>query len=224
VLHTGDYRFVPVGGSADLATRIPGAEFAELPSESLFWSDELPEVVAKFVTGEGSWAYAERELAALLMTDVVASTPQLERVGDARWRLMLDFIDDVVNREVRACHGRVVKETGDGHLAVFVQPTDALEAAARIMAAMPTLGVRMRAGVHVGEIERRRDDVAGLTVHIVARIAAHASAGEIPASRTVADMSQGSPFTFIERGRFELKGLHEQAMLLAVSRRSASTS
>jgi class 3 adenylate cyclase len=157
----------------------------------------------------------------LLMTDIVDSTAQLERVGDARWRLTLELVDDVVGREVHACHGRVVKQTGDGHLAAFVRPTDALEAAARIMDRMPTVGVQLRAGVHVGEIERRRDDVVGLTVHIVARIAAHASAGEVLASRTVADMSHGAPFTFVARGQFELKGLPEPAALVVVARRSA---
>ena len=161
---------------------------------------------------------AERELATVLFTDIVDSTRLAADWGDRRWRTTLDNIDRYVSTRVRRCGGRLVKQTGDGHLAVFSSPQHAIDAALGILRASPTLEVVLRIGLHTGEIELRDDgDIGGIAVHVAARVASLASPNEILVSRTIADLLAGSTTRFSERGEHELKGVPGRWQLFAMS-------
>ncbi len=128
-------------------------------------------------------------------------------MGDHRWKETLTDYDEVVRRELERFRGRYVKSTGDGTLATFDGPARAIEATRAIREAVKVFGIEIRAGLHIGEIEVRGDDVAGLAVHIAARVSGHALAGEVLVSRTVTDLVVGSGINFEDRGDHQLKGL-----------------
>ena len=103
-----------------------------------------------------------------------------------------------------------MKGTGDGVLATFDAPARGLRCADTLRSALSDAGIAIRAGVHTGEVELRGDDVAGIGVHIAARVAALAGAGELLASRTVKDLVAGSDYAFSSRGVHSLKGVPEE--------------
>ena len=81
--------------------------------------------------------------------------------------------------------------------------------------AVEALGVRVRAGVHTGELEARGDDIGGVAVHAGARIAALAEPGEVLTSRTVKDLVAGSHLRFADRGAHRLQGAQDPRRLFA---------
>jgi class 3 adenylate cyclase len=175
----------------------------------------IDEIVA-FVSGFAS--AGDRDLVTLLFTDIVDSTPAVVDAGDDGWLQTLNFLDDLVAERVSRSGGRVVKQTGDGHLIEFARPSDAVRAAIAICSAAPTLGVTLRAGVHTGEIERRENgDIGGLTVHIAARIAPFANAGQVVVSRTVADLLGATEYALQDLGEHELKGVPGRWALFTIS-------
>ncbi len=129
---------------------------------------------------------------------------------------MLDAHDAIVRRELGRYGGREVNTTGDGFVGAFDSPTQAVQAGRAIVAAAAASGVAIRVGVHTGECERRGDDLAGLAVHIAARVAALAASGEVLVSRTVRDLAGGSALRFVDGGEHELKGVPERWQLFAV--------
>ena len=137
--------------------------------------------------------------------------------GDSTWRKVLDRHDAIARQTVARSGGRLVKSTGDGLLATFDAPSRGLRCADLLRSALAEQGIAIRAGVHTGEIEVRGDDVAGIGVHIAARVAALATSGELLASRTVKDLAAGSGYTFTSRGSHSLKGVPDQWELLAVT-------
>jgi class 3 adenylate cyclase len=154
----------------------------------------------------------------VLFTDLIGSTEQLSATEDHRWVALLDEVDSTVDRYVRRHEGRVCKSMGDGHLALFERPSDAVGAALDLTRALATLGTPIRAGVHIGEVELRGDDVAGLAVHVGARVSAKAGAGEVLITRTVADLIAGSRFLTESAGAHELKGVPGSWTLFRVER------
>lgn len=210
VLHSTGDRWTPVEGARFCAEQIPGAQLVEFDSsDHLFFTDLLEErmqAIEDFVGGEVI-PRTQRRLMTVLFTDVVGSTEQLSATDDHRWSALLDEVDSTVNRHVRRHEGRVCKNMGDGHLALFERPSDAVGAAVDLTRAMAVLGTPIRAGIHIGEIEIRGDDVAGVSVHVGARVSGKAGAGEILVTRTIADLIAGSPFRTEEAGEHELKGL-----------------
>jgi class 3 adenylate cyclase len=144
-----------------------------------------------------------------LFTDIVDSTRQAAAVGDARWRELLDAHDRLTRENVARFRGKVVKMTGDGMLATFDGPARAVTCATRLQKALSGAGLASRAGVHTGEIELRGEDVAGIAVHIAARLVDLAEVGEVIASRTVKDLSAGAEIVFSDRGVHTLRGLNE---------------
>lgn len=159
---------------------------------------------------------ADRSLAAILFTDIVGSTGRAAELGDYRWRELLERHHEIVRREVQHFGGREVSTAGDGFLIVFESPARALVCADAIRTAVRDLAIEVRCGVHMGAIERAGEDVGGIAVHIGARVAAHAGAGEILASSTVRDSEAGSGFRFEDRGRHELKGVPGEWQLYAL--------
>ncbi|MGP0079969.1 adenylate/guanylate cyclase domain-containing protein [Mycobacterium sp.] len=153
----------------------------------------------------------------MLFTDIVSSTELLSARGDARWRRQLDAHDKAVDWLVEKHGGRRAKHTGDGIFALFDGPTKAARCAMELVPALASRGIRIRAGVHTGECERRGDEWSGIAVHTGARIGALAGAGEVLASRTVRDLSAGSGLTFESLGPQHLKGLPEEVDVYRVT-------
>jgi len=211
VLHcTGD-RVVHVLAGRAMAERIPGATFKEFEGDDhAFWFgdyDPIVDEIEHFLTGERRHVEPQRALATVLFTDIVGSTELASRLGDREWRRLLDHHDELSTAEVQAAGGRIVKHTGDGLLASFDGPARAVRCASRLVELLREQGVEIRAGVHTGECELRGEDIGGMAVHIGARVAAMADAGEVLVSSTVRDLVVGSELRFSERGQHELKGV-----------------
>jgi class 3 adenylate cyclase len=221
VVHHPDHPVFPVTGARHLAERIPGARYHEhaFPFSALAEicaRKGLAEVVEEFLTGSAPCADADRVLAAVLFTDIVDSTAHAARLGDRGWHDVLDDHDRRVRAAVEGAGGRVVKTTGDGVLARFDAAGRAVRCAQAIVAEGGQLGLGVRAGVHAGECEVRGDDLAGLTVHVGARVTALAAAGEVLVTGTVRDLVIGSDLAFEERGRYVLRGVPGEWTVLAV--------
>ena len=216
VAYSGDLNGVTVEEARQLAEQIPNARLFEGSSSTLYWGGGALEEVAAFITGSPS--AGNRDLATLLFTDVVESTRAVATAGDEEWHQTLNFLDDLVAARVTRSGGRIVKQTGDGHLIEFARPGDAVDAALAICADAPTLGITLRAGVHTGEIERRENgDIGGLTVHIAARVAALAGPGEVVVSRTVADLLGAHDHELQDRGEHDLKGVPGHWQLFTIN-------
>lgn len=157
-----------------------------------------------------------RILATVVFTDIVGSTEQAERLGDTKWGQVLAGHDALVDSEVAERGGRVVKSTGDGALATFESPTSAVECARTLCDAVGRLGIEIRAGIHTGEVEMSRGDLAGVTVHAAARIEAAAGSGEVWVSETTKTLTAGSRLSFVDQGEHALKGLDEPLRLYRV--------
>jgi len=221
IMHRTHDRLVPVEGSRDLAARIPNARYVELPGiDHLFFArdyDVILDEIEEFLTGSHQVEEPDRVLATVLFTDIVGSTEQVARLGDRRWRDLLEDHYRVSRRELGRFRGREVKTTGDGILASFDGPARAIRCAAAIRDRVRALGVEVRAGLHTGEVELLDEDLGGIAVHIGARVATTATAGEILVSSTVKDLVAGSGLEFDERGTHELRGVPGNWTLYAVS-------
>ena len=186
-----------------LADRIPGAKFVELEgADHLFFTgdaDTLLDEIEEFLTGVRPLPAVERVLATVLFTDIVDSTKRAVQLGDERWKELLGRHDAHVRRQLERFHGREVNTTGDGFLAWFDGPARAIRCAMAIRDALRGLGLEVRAGVHTGEVELRDDDISGIAVHVAARVAAAAGAGEVLVSRIVVDLVAGSGLSFTAR-------------------------
>jgi pimeloyl-ACP methyl ester carboxylesterase len=210
VLHRRDDRIAPVRQGRFLAERIPGARYVELEG-----ADHLAQVgdqealldeVEEFLVGSRRAHEPERALATVLFTDIVGSTELAARLGDRRWRDLLERHDALVRRQLKVHRGREVKTMGDGFLATFDGPARAIRCACSVREALAEIEIEVRAGIHTGEVELIGDDVGGMAVNIGARIGALAGAGEVLVSSTVRELVVGSGLEFEERGAHALKG------------------
>jgi len=215
VVHrTGD-PIVPVGAGRYLARHINGAHLVEVPGD--FHVGGVPgddadilDAIEEFVTGAPVVERdddVDRVLMTVLFTDIVDSTARASEMGDKAWRSLLEQHDTTAAKAVESQRGVVVKRTGDGLLATFDGPGRGVRAARALREAVASLGVEVRAGLHTGEVERRGDDVAGIGVHIGARVSALAASGEVLVTSTVKDLVMGSDLEFDDRGSRELKGV-----------------
>jgi class 3 adenylate cyclase len=222
VLHHTDFRFVPVAHGRYLAERIPGARLVELPGDLPLWWEQ-PDLVLKlieeFLVGADRGLQPTRVLATVLFTDIVVSTQRAAALGDRRWRELLQVHDGLAGRLVERWGGRLVKTTGDGILATLDGPGRAIGCAAAFREQLASVGLEIRAGLHTGEVELRGEDVAGIAVHIAARVMATAGPGEIVVSRTVADLIAGSDVVLQDRGSQRLKGVEGDWQLFGVADR-----
>jgi class 3 adenylate cyclase len=149
----------------------------------------------------------ERFLATILFTDLVGSTAKLSEVGDTAWTELLSHFDQTVRQELERSQGRQVDSTGDGMLAVLGGPAAAVRCASAIRSVANAQGLRIRAGIHVGEVESSGSDIRGLAVHEAARVAAEAGPDEILVSETAMTLSIASGLEFADKGEHELKGI-----------------
>jgi class 3 adenylate cyclase len=223
VVHrTGD-NAVPVECGRYLADEIPGARLLELPGDwhlngSGGGEDDALDAVEEFLTGQRREPapVIDRVLKTVVFTDIVGSTERAATIGDRRWRDLLDAHDSAIRRELRRYRGEEVKTTGDGFLAAFDGPGRAINCAQAIAGRARDLGVEVRAGLHTGECELRGDDLAGIAVHIGARVSSLAGPSEVLVTSTVRDLVAGSGIEFEDRGRHELKGVPGEWQVLAV--------
>jgi class 3 adenylate cyclase len=229
ILHRVGSIFVPVGHGHYLAEHIAGSRFVELPgADVLYWvGDTTPmlDEIEEFITGMRGGSDAERVFTTIVFTDIVGSTERAAVLGDDRWRDLLDNHDTIVRHELQRFAGREVNTAGDGFVATFISPSAAIACADAIVNAVHLLGIEVRVGIHAGEVEVRgalKSDVAGMAVHIGARVATLAGPSEVLVSSTVRDIVAGSPRAFVERGEHELKGVPGQWRLYALVRDRAS--
>jgi class 3 adenylate cyclase/pimeloyl-ACP methyl ester carboxylesterase len=211
ILHrTGD-RLTLVEQGRYLASRIPGAMYVELPGDdhSPFSGDmaRLIDEIEEFVTGVRGGGEDDRVLATVMFTDIVGSTERAASAGDRQWRDLLAQHHATVRRELARFRGREIDTAGDGFLATFDGPARAVRCAARVVDAVRPLGLEVRAGLHTGECEILGEKVSGIAVHVGARVAALARAGEVLVSSTVKDLVAGSGLQFQARGTQVLKGV-----------------
>lgn len=214
-------RVAPPSFGQELAKQIPSSRYVELDGDDhlVFTGDQdaVLDQVEEFVTGTRAEREPERVLATVLFTDIVNSTEHAATAGDRDWRRMLERHDELVRRELARFRGREIKHTGDGFLAAFDGPTRAVECAAAITGSVGRIGLSVRAGLHTGECELRGDDIAGMAVHIGARVGASAGPGEVLVSSTVRDLVVGSGLSFQDRGATALKGVPDEWRLYALA-------
>ena len=165
-----------------------------------------------------SWLSAEvdRVLATVAFTDIVNSTTRAVQLGDRRWTSVLERHDAVIRRELVRARGREIKNTGDGFFTAFDTPARAVRWAAAVRSAVSPLGIDVRAGVHAGECVPKNGDLAGIAVHIGARICSIADPGEVLVSSTVKELVIGSSLRFLDRGTRILRGVTDPWHLYAL--------
>jgi class 3 adenylate cyclase/pimeloyl-ACP methyl ester carboxylesterase len=217
VVHNELHARWPIAGARYIADRIPGARMVQLPgapgAESIHDLFEQAEV---FLAGDRVVTDVDRVLKTVLFTDIVGSTERAAGVGDRRWRELLDAHDAATRAQLARFGGVEVKTTGDGFLAAFDGPARAIRCAQAVAVEADRLGLQVRSGVHTGECEQRGDDLAGIAVHIGARVSALAGPGEVLVTSTVRDLVAGSGLVFDDRARTELKGVPGEWQVLAV--------
>ena len=194
-----------------VASRIPDARFVELAGDDHLpfagRSEEILDEIQQFLTGTRPVPVLDRVLLTVLFTDIVGSTEHVAKLGDRQWRELLNRYDRSVQIQLERFRGRLINTTGDGTVATFDGPARAIECAQAVAEAVKDIGLDLRAGLHTGEVELRGEDVAGVAVHIAARVSALAVAGEVLVSRTVTDLVAGSGIGFEDRGDHQLKGV-----------------
>jgi class 3 adenylate cyclase len=213
--------FVTVDSARFVVQNIPDARLAVTSdSDHDLRVRDLQSIIGEieeFVTGMRGARPVDRALATILITDIAGSTVQVAELGDDRWREILNRHDDIAERSVNRFGGRLLKSTGDGILATFDMPARAVRCAQAFISATRAVGIRVRAGVHTGEVELRGEDVGGIAVHIAARVAELADTGAVLVSRTVTDLVTGSGLEFEDRHEHELKGVPGTWHLFAVA-------
>jgi class 3 adenylate cyclase len=213
VIHRVDARHHRLAFGRYLAEHIPGARLVELPG-----ADTLPfhagdfgpllDEVEQFLTGRVSRPILSRQLATILVTDIVDSTRRAAELGDRAWAELMGVHDELARELISEYRGVYMDSTGDGALALFDGPARAVTCASRLAERLrDDLGITVRAGLHTGEIERTADGIRGMAVHLATRVMAVAAGGGVVVSGTVKDLVVGSGIEFAERGVHELKGV-----------------
>jgi class 3 adenylate cyclase len=225
VLHREDDEGPVLAEGQYIADRIPGAEMVVLSGSDHGWwvdSQQITREVERYLHGlweSGAWDTfeTERVLATVMFTDIVDSTARLAELGDGGWRDLLSRHHALVRRHLVRFAGREVDTAGDGFFAAFDGPARAIRCAQAITETVHALGIDVRAGLHTGECEVVDRKLGGIAVHIGARVAAEAGAGEVLVSNTVRDLVAGSGISFDDRGMAELKGVPGEWRLYRVA-------
>jgi class 3 adenylate cyclase len=211
VLHRRDNLFVPDDVLTLAGERMPHATLVELEGRDHFPFagdvDALVAEIAAFVVGERRIPPPQRLLSAVLFTDLVGSTERAASLGDEDWKAVLDRHDAAVRVIVGRCGGSVIKTTGDGVLALLPSAGDSLRVAVAVRRDLAAEGLDVRIGAHVGDIDRRGDDVSGLAVNIASRVMSKAGAAEIVVTSSVVAAVAGQALAFESIGAHDLKGV-----------------
>jgi class 3 adenylate cyclase len=188
----------------------PGDVFDVPPRHDAWVEGDEAVVSVEFagVRGFGKPADAgERVVSTLLVTDIVDSTATAARMGDLAWKQLLGQHNDRVRLELDRFRGHEVKTTDDGFLAMFDRASRAVRCAAAISVVAEVDDLRVRAGIYSGEVERRAGDLRGVAVHVAARVAGLAQAGEVLVSESAVALLDGSDLPPEDAGEHELKGV-----------------
>ena len=212
VIHRRGDPLVAIDAARWTAAQMPNARIVEQDGDFHVHSDPVVEEstfrhIEEFLTGTSVDHDINRVLATVMFTDIVGSTTTAAAVGDREWHRLLDHHDRIVRSQLARFRGREIKATGDGFLATFDGPARAIRCAVAVTRGAADAGIEVRAALHTGECEERHDDVAGIAVHIGARVLDRAGAGQVLVSQTVKDLVVGSGIEFTECGTHELKGV-----------------
>lgn len=211
ILHRTQDRDSNVGGSRWMATQIPNAKFVELDGADhlpfVGDADSLLDEVQEFLTGTRSAILPDRVLGSLLFTDIVGSTERAAELGNQRWGDLNQAHFKILRRELERYRGHEVHTTGDGILATFDGPARAVRCGCAMSEAVRELGIEIRVGLHTGEYELIGNEIAGVAIHIAARVMSKANANQVWVSSTVKDLIAGSGIEFQDRGIHSLKGV-----------------
>ena len=220
LLHRVGDRACTVEVSRSLARHLPNAKYVELPGDDhalVGDTDRLYDEIEEFLTGSRPTVPTNRVLATVLFTDIVESTKRARELGDRAWQELLARHNQLVRAEITRFGGREIKTLGDGFLATFDGPARALRCASAIVEVMPGIGLSVRAGLHVGEVETSANDVNGIAVHVAARMVATAAPNRVLVSSTLKDLVAGSNIKFQDQGSRTLKGLDHKIRLFQVA-------
>ena len=222
VTHQTDDLYIPVDVGREVASLIPGARFIEYPGQDTYGWVESPAIedIEEFLTGRRPPEEIGRVLATVMFTDIVGSTETASRLGDGRWRELLAEHNALVRTRLARWRGTEVKTIGDGFLATFDGPARAVRCAAEIVGDANDLGLRIRAGLHTGECELVGRDVAGIAVHIGARVMTEAAPGRCSRRARSRTSSSVPGCGSGERGTRSLKGVPDPWRLYALERSS----
>ena len=221
VLHAASNSYVTPEHGRYLAEQIRGAQYVERPIlDHAFFAagdtDPWTTPIREFIDAPKRVTPPTRSLMTVAFTDIVDSTQTAAKLGDAKWRRLLERHETLARQHVERASGRVVKFTGDGMMATFDGPARAIECLRDLGRRLDDVGLPIRSGVHTGEVELLGDDIGGIGVHIAARVASKAPAREIFVSSTVRDLVAGSGLEFADQGQQELKGVPGTWQLLSV--------
>lgn len=213
LLHSNRDQSVSVDCSRYMAERIPGAKLIEIASNDhlpfFVNPHEIPDMVQEFLTGSQGAVDEDRVLKTVMFSDIVGSTELATKLGDVRWGDLLDAHHAAVRRELAIHRGQEVDTAGDGFYAAFDGPARAVRCACAVRDAVKALGLTTRIALHTGECVVGGEKISGLAVHIGARVAGLAPAGEVLVSQTVRDLVAGSGLAFNDFGTHPLKGVDE---------------
>ena len=222
LLHRSGDQIEPIQGARYVAGKMPNARLVELPGDDgIPWlgdSDSVLSEIREFLAQHDARVPTDRRLGTVLFTDIVGSTELVATLGDAAWRGRLADHDRIARDAIERHGGRPVDSAGDGFLATFEGPAAAVRCGRDIAGAVPALDLRIRAGVHTGEVELEGDKVRGIAVHIGSRICSLAEPGQVLVSSTVKDLTAGSGLVFEDAGEHELKGVPDRWHLYRVVR------
>ncbi len=221
VLHRRGDRVIDMAQGRAVAERIPGARFVELPGDDhipfVGDQDAITSEIEEFLTGARRAPETDRVLATVLFTDIVGATERAAELGDRAWTQLLEAHHAAVRRELAGFRGTEIDTAGDGFMAAFDGPARGIRCAQAIIASVRELGIEIRAGLHTGECERIEGKLAGIAVHIAARIASSGAAGQVLISSTVKDLVAGSGIQFADLGLQRLKGVPDEWRLYKVA-------
>ena len=226
VMHRGGNRIANLDHARLLADGIPNSTLVEIPGEDhVFYFGESTESLARieaFLTGARPNAHTERRLATLMFADVVDSTGRLLVLGDGPWQELQEDLRVHVIAAVSLEGGRLIADAGDGYFATLPGPGAAIRAASSLLHIAEVRDLRLRIGIHTGEVEVHGERLSGLTVNATKRIEEAAAPGSIWVSRTLVDLVAGSGRRFTDRGQHVLKGFRESWQLFEVQPEPAS--
>lgn len=221
IVHNVGDRCLDVRGSRYMAERIPGAKYVELDGiDHLPWignPEAILDEVEEFLTGDRTGPDSDRVLATVMFTDIVGATQRAVGMGDRNWRDVLEHHHALVRDELAHYRGHEINTAGDSFFATFDGPARAIRCACAISKSIHHLGIDVRIGLHTGECEVIGKNIGGIAVHIGARVAGLANAGEVLVSGTVKDLVAGSGIDFLSRGDHALKGIPGKWPLFEVS-------
>jgi len=215
VLHSEGNRVNPVAQAEYLVEAIGDARLVVLEGSDImpFTGDfhRVAEETEEFITGVRHGRSPSQRVAAVMFTDIVDSTARAAEAGDHGWRDVMDRHDYTVAQVVERFGGSVVKSTGDGQLLTFETPSAALRAAEALLESIKAeFGLHLRAGIHLGEIEKRGSDVSGLAVNVAARVTDLAADGEVWITDSMRRATLGSGHVFEPAGTYQLKGVPDE--------------